>query len=131
MMNPWTLAALWVGSALIATLLAIRFGASSARSLVGVAARPGIGVAGLSLGLSPDEWQIAFLTGTAPFAHNFLAGTERLASNRGTGIRHFLHRNTRLFTIGPGAGKAESLCLKLQNSKHLKSWTRAATPHLR
>lgn len=73
MMNPWTLSALWVGSALIATVLAIRFRVSSACSLVGATAGPGICVAPVRRG---HARQIAFLTETASHAHSFLAGAE-------------------------------------------------------
>jgi hypothetical protein len=76
MMNPWTLSALWVGLALIATLLAIWCRASSAHILVGAVAQPGIGVAPISVGQRPNEPQIAFLASSISTAHTFLAGTE-------------------------------------------------------
>jgi len=42
---------------------------------------------------------------------------------------HFVRRSKYVFTIiGHVAGKAESSCLKSQNSKHLKSWILVAIP---
>ncbi len=78
MMNTWALAALWVGLALIATLLAIWFKISTALSeivvgtaaqLVAVAFFAGAGLAGNT------EW-IKFLAGTGAIVLTFLAGAE-------------------------------------------------------
>jgi glutathione-regulated potassium-efflux system ancillary protein KefC len=78
MSNVWFLAAVWVGLALIATLLAIWFRMSTALSeiVVGTVAQLIIGVAlgGASLG-AQTPW-IAFLAGTGAIVLTFLAGAE-------------------------------------------------------
>jgi Kef-type K+ transport system membrane component KefB len=75
--NVWTLAALWVGLALVATLLAIWFRVSTALSeiVVGTVAQLVIGVVGgASLG-GQTPW-ITFLAGTGAIVLTFLAGAE-------------------------------------------------------
>jgi glutathione-regulated potassium-efflux system ancillary protein KefC len=78
MQNVWVLAALWVGLALIATLLAIWFKISTALSeiVVGTVAQLIIGalVGTTALGAS-SEW-ITFLAGTGAIVLTFLAGAE-------------------------------------------------------
>jgi glutathione-regulated potassium-efflux system ancillary protein KefC len=78
MQKVWALASLWVGLALIATLLAIWFKISTALSeiVVGTVAQLIIGalVGPLSLG-AKSEW-IAFLAGTGAIVLTFLAGAE-------------------------------------------------------
>ena len=78
MSNVWLLAALWVGLALIATLLAIWFRVSTALSeiVVGTVAQLIIGVAlgGASLG-AQTPW-VTFLAGTGAIVLTFLAGAE-------------------------------------------------------
>jgi Kef-type K+ transport system membrane component KefB len=76
--NVWFLAALWVGLALIATLLAIWFRISTALTeiVVGTVAQLVIGVliGGASLG-AQTEW-VRFLAGTGAIVLTFLAGAE-------------------------------------------------------
>ena len=78
MTNTWVLSALWVGLALVATLLAIWFRISTALSeiVVGTVAQLIIGAA-LGRGglLGNTEW-IAFLAGTGAIVLTFLAGAE-------------------------------------------------------
>src|SRR5277367_2113568 len=78
MANTWVLSALWVGLALVATLLAIWFRMSTALSeiVVGTVAQLIIGAA-LGRGglLGNTEW-ITFLAGTGAIVLTFLAGAE-------------------------------------------------------
>jgi Kef-type K+ transport system membrane component KefB len=78
MTNTWALAALWVGLALAATLLAIWFKISTALSeiVVGTAAQLVV-VAFISQGglLGSTQW-ITFLAGTGAVVLTFLAGAE-------------------------------------------------------
>ena len=78
MTNTWALAALWVGLALAATLLAIWFKISTALSeiVVGTAAQLVV-VAFISQGglLGNTQW-ITFLAGTGAIVLTFLAGAE-------------------------------------------------------
>jgi glutathione-regulated potassium-efflux system ancillary protein KefC len=78
MTNPWTLAALWVGLALIATLLAIWFKMSTALSeiVVGTVAQLIIGVFLAQGGLAGNTQWISFLAGTGAIVLTFLAGAE-------------------------------------------------------
>jgi glutathione-regulated potassium-efflux system ancillary protein KefC len=76
--NVWALASLWVGLALIATLLAIWFKISTALSeiVVGTVAQLIIGAVVGPMGLgSKSEW-ITFLAGTGAIVLTFLAGAE-------------------------------------------------------
>src|SRR6266705_1872193 len=78
MQNVWFLASLWVGLALIATLLAIWFRISTALSeiVVGTVAQLVIGaVIGRGTLGGTSEW-IAFLAGTGSILLTFLAGAE-------------------------------------------------------
>jgi glutathione-regulated potassium-efflux system ancillary protein KefC len=76
--NVWVLASVWVGLALVATLLAIWFKISTALTeiVVGTVAQLIIGalVGGGSLGAS-SEW-VSFLAGTGAIVLTFLAGAE-------------------------------------------------------
>jgi Kef-type K+ transport system membrane component KefB len=75
--NVWGLAALWIGLALVATLLGIWFRVSTAMSeiVVGTVAQLIIGVlGGASLG-GQTAW-ITFLAGTGAIVLTFLAGAE-------------------------------------------------------
>ena len=78
MMNTWALAALWVGLALAATLLAIWFKISTALTeiVVGTVAQL-VAVAFFAQGglLGNTEW-IKFLAGTGAIVLTFLAGAE-------------------------------------------------------
>ena len=78
MMNTWALAALWVGLALVATLLAIWFKISTALSeiVVGTVAQL-VAVAFFAQGglLGNTPW-ITFLAGTGAIVLTFLAGAE-------------------------------------------------------
>src|SRR5271163_3113329 len=78
MTNTWVLSALWVGLALLATLIAIWFRISTALSeiVVGTVAQLIIGAA-LGRGglLGNTEW-ITFLAGTGAIVLTFLAGAE-------------------------------------------------------
>jgi Kef-type K+ transport system membrane component KefB len=78
MTNPWTLAALWVGLALVATLLAIWFKVSTALSeiVVGTVAQLIIGVFLAQGGLAGNTQWISFLAGTGAIVLTFLAGAE-------------------------------------------------------
>src|ERR1700678_4050788 len=78
MANTWVLSALWVGLALVATLLAIWFRMSTALSeiVVGTVAQLVIGAAfGRGGLLGSTEW-ITFLAGTGAIVLTFLAGAE-------------------------------------------------------
>jgi Kef-type K+ transport system membrane component KefB len=78
MTQVWTLAALWLGLALFATLLSIWFGIATALSeiVVGTVAQLIIGalIGGAALGTS-EPW-VAFLSGTGSIVLTFLAGAE-------------------------------------------------------
>src|SRR5207245_5052338 len=76
--NVWFLAALWVGLALLATLLAIWFRVSTALSeiVVGTVAQLMIGAAAGALALGAKEPWITFLSGTGAIVLTFLAGAE-------------------------------------------------------
>src|ERR1700727_3707780 len=78
MMNTWVLSALWVGLALIATLIAIWFRMSTALSeiIVGTAAQLIIGAAFARGGLLGNTEWITFLAGTGAIVLTFLAGAE-------------------------------------------------------
>ena len=76
--NIWFLAALWVGLALVATLLAIWFRVSTALSeiVIGTVAQLVIGVAIGGAGLGSQTPWVAFLAGTGAIVLTFLAGAE-------------------------------------------------------
>jgi glutathione-regulated potassium-efflux system ancillary protein KefC len=78
MTNAWILAALWVGLALVATLLAIWFKVSTALSeiVVGTVAQLVIGVFLAREGLAGNTQWITFLAGTGAIVLTFLAGAE-------------------------------------------------------
>jgi Kef-type K+ transport system membrane component KefB len=78
MTNPWALSALWVGLALVATLLAIWFKISTALSeiVVGTVAQLIIGVMLGTNGLQGNTQWITFLAGTGAIVLTFLAGAE-------------------------------------------------------
>ena len=78
MMNTWVLSALWVGLALIATLVAIWFHMSTALSeiVVGTVAQLIIGAAFARGGLLGNTEWITFLAGTGAIVLTFLAGAE-------------------------------------------------------
>lgn len=76
--NVWFLAALWVGLALLATLLAIWFRVSTALSeiVVGTVGQLIIGAAVGGTGLAAQTPWVAFLAGTGAIVLTFLAGAE-------------------------------------------------------
>jgi Kef-type K+ transport system membrane component KefB len=78
MQNVWALASLWVGLALIATLLAIWFKISTALSeiVVGTVAQLIIGAIVGPMGLAAKTEWITFLAGTGAIVLTFLAGAE-------------------------------------------------------
>jgi Kef-type K+ transport system membrane component KefB len=78
MENVWVLAALWVGLALIATLLAIWFKISTALTeiVVGVIAQFALGGFFVHGGLGAKAPWISFLAGTGAVVLTFLAGAE-------------------------------------------------------
>jgi Kef-type K+ transport system membrane component KefB len=78
MTNTWALAALWVGLALAATLLAIWFKISTALSeiVVGTLAQLVVGFFLAQGGLRANTQWIAFLAGTGAIVLTFLAGAE-------------------------------------------------------
>src|SRR6266852_7123021 len=78
MENVWFLAAVWVGLALIATLLAIWFRVSTALSeiVVGTVAQLIIGAALGGAGLAAQTPWVGFLAGTGAIVLTFLAGAE-------------------------------------------------------
>lgn len=78
MADVWFHAALWLGLALVATLLAIWFRVSTALSeiVVGTVAQLIIGALAGSLALGAKEPWIAFLSGTGAIVLTFLAGAE-------------------------------------------------------
>jgi glutathione-regulated potassium-efflux system ancillary protein KefC len=77
-MNTWLLSALWVGLALIATLIAIWFRMSTALSeiVVGTVAQLIIGATFAHGGLLGNTEWITFLAGTGAIVLTFLAGAE-------------------------------------------------------
>ena len=77
MENVWFLAAVWMGLALIATLLAIRFRVSTALSeiVVGTVAQLVIGAI-FGTGLAAQTSWVSFLAGTGAIVLTFLAGAE-------------------------------------------------------
>src|SRR5580658_1815834 len=78
MQNVWALASLWVGLALIATLLAIWFKISTALTeiVVGTVAQLVIGALVGTVGLGAKSEWITFLAGTGAIVLTFLAGAE-------------------------------------------------------
>ena len=78
MENVWVLAALWVGLALIATLLAIWFKISTALTeiVVGTVAQLVIGALFGTIGLGAKAGWVSFLAGTGAIVLTFLAGAE-------------------------------------------------------
>jgi Kef-type K+ transport system membrane component KefB len=78
MENVWVLAALWVGLALLATLLAIWFKISTALTeiVVGTVAQLIIGAFIVQGGLGAKTGWIGFLAGTGAIVLTFLAGAE-------------------------------------------------------
>jgi glutathione-regulated potassium-efflux system ancillary protein KefC len=76
--NVWILASVWVGLALIATLLAIWFKISTALTeiVVGTVAQLIIGALVGATGLGGKSEWITFLAGTGAIVLTFLAGTE-------------------------------------------------------
>jgi len=78
MENVWVLAALWVGLALLATLLAIWLKISTALTeiVVGTVAQLIIGAFVGSVGLGAKTEWISFLAGTGAIVLTFLAGAE-------------------------------------------------------
>jgi len=76
--NTWFLAALWVGLALVATLLAIWFRVATALSeiVVGTVAQLIIGIIIGGTGLGAQTPWIGFLAGTGAIVLTFLAGAE-------------------------------------------------------
>jgi glutathione-regulated potassium-efflux system ancillary protein KefC len=78
MQNVWVLASLWVGLALVATLLAIWFKISTALTeiVVGTVAQLFVGAFIMQGGLAAKSDWITFLAGTGAIVLTFLAGTE-------------------------------------------------------
>jgi glutathione-regulated potassium-efflux system ancillary protein KefC len=78
MQNVWALASLWVGLALVATLLAIWFKISTALTeiVVGTVAQLIIGAIVGPMGLAAKTEWITFLAGTGAIVLTFLAGAE-------------------------------------------------------
>jgi glutathione-regulated potassium-efflux system ancillary protein KefC len=78
MQNAWALASIWVGLALVATLLAIWFKISTALSeiVVGTVAQLVIGAIVGPMGLAAKTEWITFLAGTGAIVLTFLAGAE-------------------------------------------------------
>ncbi len=78
MQNVWVLASLWVGLALVATLLAIWFKISTALTeiVVGTAAQLIVGAIVGPAGLAAKTDWITFLAGTGAIVLTFLAGAE-------------------------------------------------------
>jgi len=76
--NVWALASVWVGLALVATLLAIWFGISTALTeiVVGTVAQLIIGAIVGPTGLGAKSDWITFLAGTGAIVLTFLAGAE-------------------------------------------------------
>lgn len=69
-MDPWLIASLWVGLALISAMVSIRVGISVALVEVGVGV-----LAGNFLHLAPNEW-VNFLASIGSVLLTFLAGAE-------------------------------------------------------
>jgi glutathione-regulated potassium-efflux system ancillary protein KefC len=78
MQNVWVLASLWVGLALVATLLAIWFKISTALTeiVVGTVAQLIFGAFIVQSGLAAKSEWISFLAGTGAIVLTFLAGAE-------------------------------------------------------
>ena len=69
-MNTWLIASLWVGLALVASMLSIRLGTSVALVEIGVGV-----LGGNFLHLAPNDW-VSFLAGVGSVLLTFLAGAE-------------------------------------------------------
>lgn len=69
-MNTWLVASLWVGLALVATMLSVRLGISVALVEIGVGV-----LAGNFLHLAANDW-VSFLAGVGSVLLTFLAGAE-------------------------------------------------------
>ena len=78
MENVWALASLWVGLALLATLLAIWFKISTALSeiVVGTLTQLVVGAFFMKGGVDSNTGWITFLAGTGAIVLTFLAGAE-------------------------------------------------------
>ncbi|HVZ33125.1 MAG TPA: hypothetical protein VG963_11915 [Polyangiaceae bacterium] len=78
MASVWTLAALWIGLALVATLLSTWLHVTTALSeiVVGIIAQVVIGALIGGPVLGTDEGWIKFLSGTGAIVLTFLAGAE-------------------------------------------------------
>ena len=78
MMETWTLAAVWIGLALVATLVSIWFRVATALSeiVVGTVAQLVIGALMGGAVLGTDQSWIKFLSGTGAILLTFLAGAE-------------------------------------------------------
>jgi Kef-type K+ transport system membrane component KefB len=78
MTEIWTLAALWLGLALVATLISIRLRIATALSeiVVGTIAQLAIGATIGSAMLGTDQTWVKFLSGTGAILLTFLAGAE-------------------------------------------------------
>ncbi len=78
MTGTWTIAALWLGLALVATLLSIwlRFATALSEIVVGTIAQLVIGAAIGTAALGTSEPWIKFLSGTGAIVLTFLAGAE-------------------------------------------------------
>jgi len=78
MTEVWTQATLWIGLALIATLLSIWLGIATALSeiVIGTVAQLLIGALAGTVALGADESWVRFLSGTGAIVLTFLAGAE-------------------------------------------------------
>lgn len=78
MENVWVLESLWVGLALVATLMGIWLKISTALSeiVVGTVAQLAIGAFLIRGGLGAKEGWISFVAGTGAIVLTFLAGAE-------------------------------------------------------
>ncbi len=75
--NIWLMSALWVGLALMATLISIRLAVSVTLIEIMVGA-----LGGNLLGLAPNEW-VNYLAGMGAILLTFLAGAETATRDRG------------------------------------------------
>ncbi|MGA8270231.1 MAG: hypothetical protein WB919_01655 [Candidatus Sulfotelmatobacter sp.] len=105
MENVWALASVWVGLALIATLLAIWFKISTALSeiVVGTVAQLVIGALFVDGDLGPKTSWISFLAGKGAIVLSFLAGAVKRDGLSAPNLGEFLDK-IRAFSGGnPGA----------------------------
>jgi hypothetical protein len=130
MANAWAFSALWVGLAFIVKWPAMGFRAAvtvkvaaphpGARRIIGVLSR----IRALQISNERNQFLSSTDITTQP-----ISKTRRYAIANSVIVVPFIDVMGFLQPAALGAGKAESSCLKLQNFKHLKSWTAVGIQH--